>query len=120
MQRDNNDRESLDSMRQWCVFGVDAVSEPGIGHAMATPAALARALALLDGAKPSDPARLSACRSAIDTELQTRLQSVASLLAAGETLKAQQQLQQLDAHYGGLAAPRSVELAANDHPGSSP
>jgi pimeloyl-ACP methyl ester carboxylesterase len=120
LQRDNNDRESMYSMRQWCAFGVDAVSEPGIGHAMATPAALTRALALLTNARPPDPARLAACRSAIDHELQTRLRSVESLLAAGQSLQAQQQLQEVDARFGGLAAPRSIELASGDHLGRSP
>jgi pimeloyl-ACP methyl ester carboxylesterase len=120
MQRDNNDRESMYSLRQWCVFGVDTVSEPGIGHAMATPAALAHALALLTDARPLNPARLTVCRSSIDNELQTRLRSVESLLTAGQILKAQQQLREVDAHLGGRAAPRSVELAFNDHTGRSP
>jgi dienelactone hydrolase len=120
MQRDNNDRESMYSMRQWCVFGVDAVSEPGLGHAMATPSALARALALLTSAKPPDPTRLAACRSSIDRDLQTRLRSVESQLAAGPSLQAQKQLQEVDARFGGLAAPRTVELATNEHEGMPP
>jgi hypothetical protein len=93
------------------VFHLNTVAMPWAGHDLADPAALNRALdTLLQPAKP-DADKLAACRARIDNEVATQLQQVEGLLAAGKRDDALTLLDKVDAHYGGLAAPRSVELA---------
>ena len=113
-QRDDDhldkDVHSRDSMQAWCVFHLNTVAMPWAGHDLADPASLNRALdALLEPAKP-DPDKLAACRSHIEKELTAQLKQVDDLLANGKRDDARTVLNKLDAHYGGLAAPRSTEL----------
>jgi pimeloyl-ACP methyl ester carboxylesterase len=110
---DNLDKDvhSRDSMHSWCVFHMDTVAMPWAGHDLADPASLNRALdTLLEPAK-SDPDKLAACRARIDNELVAQLKQVKDLLAAGKRDDARTLLDNIDAHYGGLAAPRSTGLA---------
>ena len=106
------DTRSRQSLRKWCVFHADIVPVPGAGHELADPAPLQRALDALD--KPTPPAtdKLAACRTRIDKQLTAQLQQVERLLTDGKFDDARKHLEKVDAHYGGLAAPRSVELAA--------
>jgi dienelactone hydrolase len=106
------DTRSRQSLRKWCVFHVDSVPAPGTGHELAGPAPLHRALDALDKPAPPDTDKLAACRTRTDNQLIARLQQVERLLTHGELDDARRQLEQVDARYGGLAAPRSVELAA--------
>ena len=74
--------------------------------------ALSRALnGLLDGVR-TDTDKLAACRSKIDSDLEKRFAKVDSLIAGGRRAEARNLLIEMDEHYGGLAAPRSVDLAA--------
>jgi pimeloyl-ACP methyl ester carboxylesterase len=110
---DNLDKDvhSRDSMQAWCVFHLNTVPMPWAGHDLANPASLNRALdALLEPAK-SDQVKLAACRSRIAQELAVQLKQVEELLADGKRADARTLLEKIDAHYGGLAAPRSTELA---------
>lgn len=106
------DSASLESMRRWCVFDVVADTIPGAAHELAGPAALARALAALARPVAPEPGRLSACRARIEQGLAARLAEVQSLAGAGRRAAAQRLLGELDRHFGGLAAPRSLELEA--------
>ena len=107
----DQDVHSRDSMQAWCVFHLDTVPMPWAGHDLANPASLNRALdALLEPAK-SAPDKLAACRSRIEGELAAQLKHVEDLLANGKRDDARALLEKIDAHYGGLAAPRSTELA---------
>jgi hypothetical protein len=108
----NEDLMSMRSMRHWCAFNVDSFLQPRVHHEVATAAALSRSLGDLTNSTQPDPAKLSACRSAIETELETKLQSVESLIAKGQKAEAQKQLKNLDDRFGGLAAPRSLDLAS--------
>jgi dienelactone hydrolase len=108
----NEDLMSMRSMRQWCAFNVDSFLQPRVHHEVATAAALSRSLGDLTNSTQPDPAKLSACRSAIETELETKLQSVESLIAKGQRAEAQKQLKNVDDRFGGLAAPRSLDLAS--------
>ena len=106
------DAVSLQSMRAWCVFGVHAQVDNWVLHEQANAAALSRALdALLKPAR-ADPDRLATCRSGVEAELAAKLRQVESLIAAGRRDEARELLFKLDGHFGGLAAPRSVELLA--------
>jgi hypothetical protein len=108
--RVEDDMLSLRSMRQWCVFNVESIVEPFLDHAVAQPTALARALGSLAGDSHPDPDRLARCRSTIDTELDSKFQKVDSLISSGKRAAADKLLDKIDQRYGGLAAPRSLEL----------
>jgi dienelactone hydrolase len=106
------DTRSRQSLRKWCMSHVDIVPVPGAGHELADPAPLHRALDALDKPTPLDTDKLAACRTRTDKQLTAQLQQVERLLTDGKLDDARKHLEKVDAHYGGLAAPRSVELAA--------
>ncbi|MGH6876154.1 MAG: hypothetical protein ACREHV_02120, partial [Rhizomicrobium sp.] len=105
------DAASMHAMRDWCVFGVDERTTMGSGHDAIGATALSRALDLLAAPVAPDEARLASCRTAIETELNAKLAAVQSLIAAGKREDASRLLADIDARYGGLAAPRSTTLA---------
>jgi hypothetical protein len=112
------DADSADSMRQWCVYDFETqtiyrAGKQTAGHESADPAALSRALDSLLKPVTPDADKLAACRAAIEKELTEKLQRVESLIAGGKRDEAQKLLREIDARFGGLAAPRSVELAQN-------
>lgn len=107
-----DDLMSVRSMHHWCMFNVESFLEPGVGHEVAAASALRRSLDDLAAATQPDPGKLAACRSALDTELHTALQRIDSLIANGRKSRAQKQLQGVDARFGGLAAPATIELAS--------
>jgi predicted esterase len=104
------DAASYRSLNEWCVFGLHAHVTPRVGHEVANPIALSGALrALLVPALPS-PQKLAACRADLEKRLTAQLDKVQSLIGAGERPQAQKLLIETDRHFGGLAAPRSLEL----------
>ena len=105
------DIASQQSLRQWCVADLDTEPMPRAGHEPAGAAALNRALDALDLHSAPDPAKLAACRARIGQDVDAQLQQVQDRLAKDQPDQAQDLLYRIDAHYGGLAAPRSVELA---------
>jgi predicted esterase len=105
------DARSMRSMHEWCVFNVESYPQPRIGHEVASAAMLAHALESLLKAPPAEARRLSACRSGIERELATALENVGALLASGRPGDARRLLEKIDRRFGGLAAPRSTELA---------
>lgn len=110
------DVQSIYSMREWCVFDVEAevthlIGHEAAGHEAASPAALSEALhALLNPVAP-DPNKLAACRSSIEMKLTAEFRQVESLIASGKHDDAQKLLHKIDARFGGLAAPRTLDLA---------
>lgn len=112
-----DDMHSRRSLEKWCVFDVDTESEPRKGHEPADASAFSRALDALLTHADTHPGRLAECRARVAAELSTQLQQVAGAFAGGDAAGARRLLERLDAHYGGLAAPRSVELASQQtHP----
>jgi pimeloyl-ACP methyl ester carboxylesterase len=107
----DDDLLSLRSMRQWCVYNVESIVEPFIGHTVARPEALARAFGSLANASSAAADRLAHCRSELDAELDAKLKQVESLQGNGKRAAAAKLLDKIDLRYGGLAAPRSLELA---------
>jgi pimeloyl-ACP methyl ester carboxylesterase len=105
------DMHSRTSLDRWCVFDVVTQTEPRTGHEPADASAFSRSLAALLGPRRTDLRKLEDCRARIDAELNTQLGQVENALARGEQTSAQQLLSKIDERYGGLAAPRSVELA---------
>jgi hypothetical protein len=115
------DKVSMRSMRDWCVTDTDDEVAPHTGHDTPDGAALARAFAALTAPEPPDPSELATCRAGIDAELTAQLQQADALVANGERDDARKLLLQIDARFGGLAAPRSVDLDTKlnaDSPGA--
>ena len=108
----DKDADSTRSLLEWCVFDWYSEQSPWTGHDVAGPAVLGRALDMLEKHVESKPARLNNCRLHIDRELGQQIDQAGDLLAAGKVDAARRLLDKIDARYGGLAAPRSVDLAA--------
>ena len=105
------DEQSVHSMRDWCVFDVDLEVTHRATHEVASPATLSRALHSLFNPVQPNADKLAACRSAIETKLTAQFEQVEALSVSGKHDDAQKLLRQVDARFGGLAAPRSLELA---------
>jgi predicted esterase len=104
------DEDSMRSVRKWCVFNFDGQVTPSVGHEVADQRAFSLALGAMLKPSRSDPGRLLACRAAVDAELAKNLQKAESAIAKGDRGQAKKLLNEIDARYGGLAAPRSIEL----------
>jgi hypothetical protein len=108
----DKDAASTDSLLEWCVFDWYAERSPWTGHEVAGPTVLGRALDLLDQHAQPNLTRLNKCRLRINQELGKEIDQASDLLAAGNADAARKLLDKIDTRYGGLAAPRSVDLAA--------
>ena len=86
------------------------MSAPFTGHEVAPPSVLTHALQSLLAPDRPDPDRLASCRTAIEAEVAGRLGQVDTLVAEGRRTEAQIMLKDIDARYGGLAAPHSIAL----------
>ena len=107
-----DDIHSRQSLEKWCVFDVVIESEPRKEHELADASAFSRSLdALLE--RQTHLNRLPDCRARLDAELSAQLKQVEDSFARSETGAARRLLDKIDARYGGLAAPRSVELAGH-------
>lgn len=108
----NEDRLSQRSMQAWCVFGIDTEIMAWTGHDQADPASLNRALDALVKPPAVDPDRLAVCRAQLEQEMTAKFREIEDLRAGGTLDGAWALLAKVDAHYGGLAAARTLELAA--------
>lgn len=105
------DAGSAQSMRDWCVFDVETNEIPDTDHEWMSGSAFGRALHRLLDPEPPDPARLDACRSQLQAGLQEQLSRAQALISAGRHADARKLLLEIDSRYGGLAAPRILDLA---------
>jgi pimeloyl-ACP methyl ester carboxylesterase len=101
---------SMRSMRAWCVSDVHIVTMMQTGHEAANASAFSEALATLLGPAPPKIDDLASCRAGLESELDGKLHQVDALITAGDKSGARQALDDLDATFGGLAAPRSLAL----------
>jgi predicted esterase len=106
-----SDASSVQSMREHCVFDIATQETHDAGHELMSPEAFGQALAQLLHPERSDPARLQACRSHLRTELDEQLTQAQTLISNGRHAEARRLLLAIDQHYGGLAAPRILQLA---------
>jgi hypothetical protein len=106
------DAASQQSMHEWCVFDTEAQMTLGAGHEILKPEALSRALEALLVHKAADAAKLTRCRAELDHQVAAALKKAQSLIDSGRRAEAQKALLELDRQFGGLAAPRSVEMQA--------
>jgi predicted esterase len=104
------DADSRESMRKWCVFDVDTEVVHGTGHEVASARALSLALQQLFTHTSPNPSQLAACRSQLDKALSAQLDEADALIRRGRPADAQKLLLEIDRRFGGLAAPRSIEL----------
>ena len=107
-----DDVRSRRSLEKWCVFDVVTETEPRVEHEVADFAAFRRAIDALLAHRVTDQKKLAACQTRIGQELNSRLQRVETAFAQGDTQGAKQMLSEVDTEYGGLAAPRSLELVS--------
>jgi hypothetical protein len=91
---------------------VEAIVAPRLGHETADPASLSRGLESLLAPVRPEPQKLGACRAEIEKDLGGRLDRVDALLTQDKAEAARTLLYETDERFGGLAAPRSVELDA--------
>lgn len=106
-----NDLDSMSAMRRWCVVHLASHETPYAGHKVVDTAELARALADLETPSAPDPGKQTPCQGRVDQEMEKAVSDIEALIAAGKGGEARKRLMALDARFGGLAAPRSVELA---------
>lgn len=105
-----NDRASMRSMRDWCVFNVDSYTERFVAHETMRATAFTRALQFLSAPRQPDRERFADCWAGIDKELNAQLAEIETLIDASKHDDARRKLLDIDARFGGLAAPHSVEL----------
>jgi hypothetical protein len=106
------DKGSMRAMRDWCVTDIDGEIWPHASHDALDGQAFSRAFAALYAPTPPDPAELASCRARHDAELTAQLRQVSALIASGKRDEARRALLEIDTRFGGLAAPKSVELDA--------
>lgn len=114
--RDDTPRREMDagsqrSMANWCVFGVQSVPIAWTGHEVPNAAAFARGVDALESPVAGDAGKLADCRARYSADLDASLAEIEKLSAGGRSERAQSLLERTDSRYGGLAAPRSLELA---------
>jgi pimeloyl-ACP methyl ester carboxylesterase len=106
----NKDAASRGAMRAWCQFNIDTEIMRRTGHGVADAGALARVLKLLLAPPEPDADKLNACRSDIQKQLDAQIAQAEGLKAAGKDDEAKSLLDKLDRRFGGLGAPRTVQL----------
>jgi len=107
----DHDADSVHTMNSWCVFGTSIEKMVNEGHEAADPRALSRALSSLGELSGPDPEKLAACRQRIARALAADLMKARDLVDHGQTHDAWRLLTKIDARYGRLAVPDSIELA---------
>jgi predicted esterase len=105
------DGDSIRSMHGFCVTNIKAIQVEQMGHEVASDSVFEQGLKGLIEATPPDSLKLASCRAALDRRLEAQFQPVEALLAKGDPGAAQRLLAEIDRRWGGLAAPRVVELS---------
>ncbi len=107
-----HDQLSQASLREWCVFDVQVLVRPSLGHEPLDAHGLDLALAALERRPGVDPTALARCNDGIRQALSAKLGDAEAAVARGDREGARARLDAIDAHYAGLAAPTILELAA--------
>lgn len=105
------DNASMTSLQDLCVANVSKVIMWNKAHQTADEAAFSRALGILLAPAPRSDS-MDDCRTKLETEVKAQLAQVEALVASGNKAGARQALSDLDAKFGGLAAPQSLVLDA--------
>lgn len=105
------DSASRGSMAHWCVANIAVREEPRVGHDPASPYVLDWAIQALDASPKPDSAPLAKCRAARAEAVSGALDQAEAAIGEKQTADAKREILEIDLRYGGLAAPRSIELA---------
>jgi len=105
-----HDDVSRDSMSAWCVFGTEALTTFRVGHEIADPYALNRALSALDRRVPVDARQLSTCRARTAEKLASELRKASEFVDDGKLQDARGLLRSIDGRYAGLASAEILAL----------
>ena len=105
------DKESQQSLQGWCVLDLVTEDAAWTAHEVVDARAFNRVLDDLEHRKSPTSNQLAKCRGRVDAELAAQLHQVEELVGAGKSADAGAAVHKIDARYGGLAAPQSVELA---------
>lgn len=106
------DASSRHSMQDWCVRQIVAELVPFKGHELPTGPTIDRLLdQLVKQEPPDDIDKWNRCRDRIDEELDRQLKIASDAARQDPVREARRLLSRVDARFGGLAAPLSVELA---------
>jgi pimeloyl-ACP methyl ester carboxylesterase len=107
-----HDAESRLSMMNGCVYDLHTMTISHADHSLTDSLSLRRALdTLLADQPPASLRRLTACRARIERELAADMAHVLALLHRDRPQAARALLRGIDARYGGLAAPQSIDVA---------
>ena len=98
------------SLARWCVFDTDSITLLRTSHVLANASAFAQGLARLFKPHAPEPAKIAACRARNAAALDGDFDKAESLANTGHIDHAMRALTAVDARYGGLAAPRSLQL----------
>jgi hypothetical protein len=102
---DGRARRSLAGL---CIGNVSHVDQPRLGHGLPRALGFGKALqALLEPATTADDD--AGCNAKLQARIDSELADVDRLITAGRQAQARKRLLEVDAHYGWLAAPGSVE-----------
>jgi predicted esterase len=104
------DTKMRTSAASFCVQNLYSQPMRKMGHALMSAQALESAIVRIEKT-PADKNNLSECRDQLKLAIDDGLNAAQKLLDQGLRKKAGEQLSVIDARYGGLAAPRSVEIA---------
>ncbi len=106
------DAESRLSMTNWCVYDLHTMTISHAVHSLADSLALGRALDTLMADHPAaNLRRVTECRARIERELAADMARVLDLVHQHRPQAARPLLRGIDARYGGLAAPQSIDVA---------
>lgn len=108
----DTDRISRESMKEWCVFNIETRNARKLGHEALDAFSLNRALDALERPSAVDPDELARCNARLQRELAAQFADVETAIARGAAEEARARVDAIDAQYGGLAAPRILELEA--------
>jgi len=102
---------SITSLRRWCVVNFTARSKMDLAHDIAPPSALATALSDLDAPRRPPSSKEADCWARLTAAVDDELSRAEAALARLDFKTAKSILDDVDKRFGGLSAPRVIELA---------
>ncbi len=106
-----NDAETREGLRALCVAGERGFGPARLDHWVPDGRAFARALEMLETPVTVDPVAQADCRRRLAETIAAELDAAKADADAARWTQAVDRLVALDDRFGGLAAPRSVEMA---------
>jgi pimeloyl-ACP methyl ester carboxylesterase len=106
------DYTSQRSMREFCVLDMEVLTPREMWHQALDSDSLYRALDALDQRSPPDPEKLAQCNARLQRELAASVSQAEAAIARADRDDARGRIKEIDAHYGGLAAPAIFDLDA--------